>query len=135
MSLFTPRPHELAVRAIRAVNKWWLSFDKQQDFFYLFDFGKIRVYLFGSTEIGTKNYQARYNTKDPLPSEAGFVRKTDSEKYMAEYEIWLKATKTPAGNLCIDEWGAGHELMHCFNMEWAERFGNPDDVIKAEFYG
>jgi len=129
-SWFKPQYAGWCKRAIDAVEKWFAMINVDVDYFEEIDLGKIRIYLFGSDEIGRREFRKTH--PGDIPSTAGCV--IPGEHY---YELWLHVTKTRAGNMCINEWGGGHELMHIIDIYFRRRgvhFGNPDKAIEPEFY-
>ena len=136
MNWFTLNSHELCKQAIKYVEQWWFKAGSSVDMFYEIDLGKLKVFLYGTDQIGREGYRKLHNQAE-IPSLAGCMwasgMGTDNI-----YEIWLPMKLTKAGKTIINEWGAGHELMHVIDHYLLKRgipFGDPDDAVKEEFYG
>jgi hypothetical protein len=130
-------PDEYCQKAINATNSWWDSFAETNTEYYEIDFGQLKICLYGSPEIAKNKYMERHDSEIPSPVGCCWAGAGDSFD-SAKFEIWLPFIKTNSGNLCINEWEGGHELMHCIDMAFRlmgkGSFGNPDEAINKKFY-
>ena len=129
MSWFKPKPEKLCNTALTAINAWWKTIESKTDEFYVLEFGRLTIYLFGSAERGQKEYNKKYNHTKKMPSTVGFnvIKGLKEKPETLEFDIWL-----PVVNGKINPWGCGHEMAHVF--QYLLGFKNPDFVLTKEYY-
>ena len=135
MSWFALKPFKLCKEALKTIDAWWTKAGSPAAMWYEIDLGKLKIYLYGTDQIGREGYRKLHDQAE-IPSLAGCMWATGSGTEN-RYEIWLPMKLTKAGKTIINEWGTGHELMHVIDhylSKYGIPFGDPDQVIKEEFY-
>ena len=133
MSIFNPRPQELCKRAIRAVNKWWLSIAKDGYFSYEFDL-QVKVCLVGSLGQIKEDYMLLTHQEPEPDKPVGAFAVPAGYQGRKGCLVEVQAVKLPSGKICIDPWALGHKFIHLLNDKWSDRLGNPDEMTEPEFY-
>ena len=128
-----PKPHKLIAPIRRTESEWRTSFHKDSEYFRR-DKMELKVYTCGSLDLLRKEFRMKYpNAK--VPWQAGLIGlavKLGPNK--KKYHIWLVGSMTNKRRILLSLWYLGHELLHCLNWSSDDRYPNPDQIEKKEYY-